>query len=117
MRPLNSREQTTQNSRVWRVLQEDNSVTQCASAGKPLPERIHDRTFFSYDKTFGESSTTREVYKQTSQGIVESVVRGLNGTIFLYGQTNSGKTFTMQGSGTCYVFEYFGTYFGCLPRK
>ena len=100
MRPLNSREQTTQNSRVWRVLQEDNSVTQCVSAGKPLPERIHDRTFFSYDKTFGESSTTREVYKQTSQGIVESVVRGLNGTIFLYGQTNSGKTFTMQGSGT-----------------
>ena len=63
MRPLNSREQTTQNSRVWRVLQEDNSVTQCASAGKPLPERIHDRTFFSYDKTFGESSTTQEVYK------------------------------------------------------
>ena len=38
MRPLNSREQTTQNSRVWRVLQKYNSVTQCTSAGKPLPD-------------------------------------------------------------------------------
>ena len=100
MRPLNSREQTTQNSRVWRVLQKYNSVTQCTSAGKPLPERIHNRTFFSYDKTFGESSTTRQVYEQTTRGIVDSVASGLNGTIFAYGQTSSGKTFTMQGSGT-----------------
>ncbi len=109
MRPLNSREQqsgsggqnsSTTNTRVWRVLSKYNSITQCTSAGKPLPERIHNRTFFSYDKTFGESSTTRQVYDDTSKGIVESVVRGLNGTIFAYGQTSSGKTFTMQGSGT-----------------
>ena len=106
MRPLNSREQlsgsttTNTNNRVWRVLSKYNSITQCTPAGKPLPERIHNRTFFSFDKTFGESSTTRQVYEDTSKGIVESVVRGLNGTIFAYGQTSSGKTFTMQGSGT-----------------
>lgn len=108
MRPLNSREQqsgsngaaTNNNNRVWRVLSKYNSITQCTPAGKPLPERIHNRTFFSFDKTFGESSTTRQVYEDTSKGIVESVVRGLNGTIFAYGQTSSGKTFTMQGSGT-----------------
>ena len=28
------------------------------------------------------------------------MANGLNGTIFAYGQTSSGKTFTMQGSGT-----------------
>jgi centromeric protein E len=28
------------------------------------------------------------------------VVNGLNGTIFAYGQTSSGKTYTMQGSGS-----------------
>jgi len=32
-------------------------------------------------------------------GLVDSVLIGLNGTIFAYGQTSSGKTFTMQGSG------------------
>ena len=29
--------------------------------------------------------------------IVESVLEGFNGTIFAYGQTSSGKTFTMTG--------------------
>ena len=31
---------------------------------------------------------------------MDSVANGLNGTIFAYGQTSSGKTFTMQGAGT-----------------
>ena len=99
MRPLNSRE-LSQNNRVWKVLQKYNPVTQCPSSGKPLAERIQNRNFFTYDKTFGESSTTRRVYEATSRGIVDSVANGLNGTIFAYGQTSSGKTFTMQGSGT-----------------
>jgi len=82
---------------VWRLLQH-NSITQCTSSGEPLP---HNRTtHFSFDKTFGERSTTREVYEQTSQGIVSSFVTGINGTIIAYGQTSSGKTFTMQGPGT-----------------
>ena len=98
MRPLNTRENKA--SRVWRVLQKYNSITQTTSEGKPLPERVTGRTFFTFDKTFGESSTTREVYNDIAQGIVESVVNGLNGTIFAYGQTSSGKTHTMQGSGT-----------------
>ena len=97
MRPLNSREN---DNRVWKVLQKHNAITQCTAAGKPLPERSQNRSFFSFDKTFGESSTTRQVYDQTSRGIVSSVANGLNGTIFAYGQTSSGKTYTMQGSGT-----------------
>lgn len=106
MRPLNSREQSSSggnnenDNRVWKVLQKYNSIAQCTSTGKPLSERIQNRTFFSFDKTFGEASTTRQVYEQTSKGIVTSVASGLNGTIFAYGQTSSGKTFTMQGSGT-----------------
>jgi centromeric protein E len=99
MRPLNLRKQTTMNNCVWRV-HKNNSITQCTSSGKPLPKSIKNHTFFTFDKTFGESSTTREVYEQTSRGIVDSVMSGLNGTIFAYGQSSSGKTFTMQGSGT-----------------
>jgi Kinesin-like protein len=98
MRPLNTKE--TKAARVWRVLQKYNSITQTTNEGKPLPERVTGRTFFTFDKTFGEKSTTREVYNDIAQGIVESVVNGLNGTIFAYGQTSSGKTHTMQGCGT-----------------
>ena len=58
------------------------------------------RTFFTFDKTFGEETDTRQVYDGVAKGIVDSVVHGLNGTIFAYGQTSSGKTYTMQGSGS-----------------
>ena len=30
--------------------------------------------------------------------IIQKVVNGYNGTIFLYGQTTSGKTYTMLGN-------------------
>jgi len=105
MRPLNNKETTTDSltsssaSRVWRVLKKHNSVTQTTNKGQPLSERVLNRTFFSFDKVFGEDSTTGQVYDDVAKGLVDSVVNGLNGTIFAYGQTSSGKTFTMQGSG------------------
>jgi centromeric protein E len=98
MRPLSTKENKA--SRVWRVIQKYNSITQTTPDGKALPERITSRTFFTFDKTFGEKSTTKEVYSDVAKGIIESVANGLNGTIFAYGQTSSGKTYTMQGSGT-----------------
>ena len=105
MRPLNNKETTSESmssstaSRVWRVLKKHNSVTQTTNKGKPLNERVLNRTFFTFDKTFGEDATTGQVYNDVAKGLVDSVVNGLNGTIFAYGQTSSGKTFTMQGSG------------------
>lgn len=98
MRPLNTKESSER--RIWKVLPQFKSVTQTTPAGKPLPERIMGRTFFTFDKTFGEETDTRQVYDGVAKGIVDSVVHGLNGTIFAYGQTSSGKTYTMQGSGS-----------------
>lgn len=98
MRPLNQNE--GYHNRVWKVLPKYSSVTQTTREGKPLPERISGRTFFTFDKTFGENSTTGEVYDSVAKDIVNSVVTGLNGTIFAYGQTSSGKTYTMQGAGS-----------------
>ena len=37
------------------------------------------------------------VYEYAAKPIIESVLEGFNGTIFAYGQTSSGKTYTMQG--------------------
>jgi len=98
MRPLNAKEANA--NRVWRVLPQYNSVAQTTNTGQPLPERVNGRTFFTFDKTFGEDADNVGVYENVAKGIVESVANGLNGTIFAYGQTSSGKTFTMQGSGS-----------------
>lgn len=52
---------------------------------------------FTFDSTFGADSLQENVYKNTAFSIVESVLEGYNGTVFAYGQTGTGKTFTMEG--------------------
>jgi centromeric protein E len=47
---------------------------------------------------FGCGSSTEEVYKTMAKPIIEDAMNGINGAIFAYGQTASGKTFTMQGT-------------------
>lgn len=47
--------------------------------------------------TYFHSSKQRDLYDETFRDLVQSVIEGFNGTIFAYGQTGTGKTFTMQG--------------------
>uniref|UniRef100_A0A673C1U9 Kinesin-like protein n=1 Tax=Sphaeramia orbicularis TaxID=375764 RepID=A0A673C1U9_9TELE len=52
---------------------------------------------FTFDTVFGPDSKQLDVYNLTARPIVDSVLEGYNGTIFAYGQTGTGKTFTMEG--------------------
>ncbi|MES1911213.1 MAG: hypothetical protein MHM6MM_003686 [Cercozoa sp. M6MM] len=52
---------------------------------------------FSFDHVFGPDSTQDGVFEHTALPIVEDVMSGYNATIFVYGQTGAGKTFTMEG--------------------
>ena len=52
---------------------------------------------FTYDYVFPPGSEQKIVYECTALPIVEGVMQGFNGTVFAYGQTSSGKTFTMAG--------------------
>lgn len=54
------------------------------------------RTFF-YNSVYGQNSTQRFIYDDTARPIVSAFLEGYNGTIFAYGQTGTGKTFTMEG--------------------
>ena len=37
------------------------------------------------------------MYEESCEEIVLSALNGINGTIFMYGQTGAGKTYTMLG--------------------
>jgi kinesin family protein 3/17 len=52
---------------------------------------------FTFDNVFDEETTQMEIYNTTARPIVDSVLEGYNGTIFAYGQTGTGKTFSMVG--------------------
>lgn len=94
MRPLTKNELNAQ--RHWGLSPDDNSIVELTADGQPLA----DRNVFAFDKTFGEDVSTKEVYDSMAKNIVGSALSGLNGIIFAYGQTSSGKTYTMQGTGT-----------------
>ncbi|GAB2295466.1 Kinesin-like protein KIN-7D, chloroplastic [Dionaea muscipula] len=52
---------------------------------------------YAYDRVFGPTTTTRHVYDIAAQHVVSGAMEGINGTIFAYGVTSSGKTHTMHG--------------------
>lgn len=79
----------------WKVLN-DTTVVQTTNTGEPLPKK-EGKTYFNFNKVMGESSSNQEVYEITAQDIVRDFVRGYSGSVFTYGQTGAGKTFTMQG--------------------
>ncbi|XP_010486612.1 PREDICTED: kinesin-like protein KIN-7O [Camelina sativa] len=58
----------------------------------------HSSPTFDFDRIFREDCKTVEVYEARTKAIVSAAVCGFNGTVFAYGQTNSGKTHTMRGS-------------------
>jgi len=49
------------------------------------------------DRVFGKKSDTNDVYDYSGKPLVQSVLQGFNGTVFCYGQTAAGKTYTMMG--------------------
>ncbi|KAK8553977.1 hypothetical protein V6N13_072899 [Hibiscus sabdariffa] len=57
----------------------------------------HFDRVFTFDKVFGPSAQQKDLYDQAVIPIVNEVLEGFNCTIFAYGQTGTGKTYTMEG--------------------
>ncbi|XP_072993463.1 kinesin-like protein KIN-8A isoform X1 [Typha latifolia] len=60
-------------------------------------KRVRGR-HFCFDASFPDSTTQREVYSTTTSDLVEGVLQGRNGSVFCYGATGAGKTYTMLGT-------------------
>lgn len=52
---------------------------------------------FTFDAIYDWNSKQSDLYDETFRSLVDAVLDGFNGTIFAYGQTGTGKTFTMEG--------------------
>lgn len=52
---------------------------------------------YTYSEVLGPNTTQFETYQKSCQDVVRKVLDGYNGTIFVYGNSGSGKTFSMLG--------------------
>ena len=88
VRPMNKHEKDQNSTLCVEVDSANNTVS--VSNKKSIKT-------FPFDYVYGMDSTQREVYDQVAFPIVDSIFQGYNGTVFAYGQTGCGKTFTMMG--------------------
>ncbi|TNN17237.1 Kinesin-like protein [Schistosoma japonicum] len=91
-RPLDKKELMMSCKSVITVSEPDGCVTlkRTDSADDPPKQ-------FTFDIVFGCNSKQTDIYNRVARPIIEKVLGGYNGTIFAYGQTGTGKTFTMEG--------------------
>eukprot|EP01064_Diplonema_japonicum_P035066 TRINITY_DN747_c4_g2_i1.p1 TRINITY_DN747_c4_g2~~TRINITY_DN747_c4_g2_i1.p1 ORF type:complete len:875 (+),score=196.84 TRINITY_DN747_c4_g2_i1:55-2625(+) len=68
--------------------------------GNTLLERGNPDVKFSFNHVYTREHSTLDIYNGCVAGpIVQSCMAGFNATVFAYGQTSSGKSFTMLGEG------------------
>ncbi|XP_061471695.1 kinesin-like protein KIF19 isoform X2 [Rhineura floridana] len=53
---------------------------------------------YMFDVAFDFAATQEMVYRATTKGLIEGVISGYNATVFAYGPTGCGKTYTMLGT-------------------
>ncbi|KAM6265966.1 kinesin-like protein KIF11 [Porphyrio hochstetteri] len=79
------------------------AVVDCDQARKEVSVRtggVTDKTSrktYTFDMVFGAQAKQIDVYRSVVCPILDEVIMGYNCTVFAYGQTGTGKTFTMEG--------------------
>ncbi|KAL3290127.1 hypothetical protein HHI36_023492 [Cryptolaemus montrouzieri] len=74
-----------------------SAVTNCTP--REINVKGHSKGY-SFDQIFDEKTTQLKVYKTVVGNMIQDVVKGYNCTVFAYGQTGTGKTFTILGGDT-----------------
>ncbi|KAG9160706.1 hypothetical protein Leryth_017501 [Lithospermum erythrorhizon] len=58
-----------------------------------------DSDTYEFDELLTEFASQKRVYEVVAKPVVESVLEGYNGTVMAYGQTGTGKTYTLGRLG------------------
>uniref|UniRef100_A0ACD5WC02 Uncharacterized protein n=1 Tax=Avena sativa TaxID=4498 RepID=A0ACD5WC02_AVESA len=101
VRPLSKKELAVKDQIAWECADSQTIIY------KPPPQDRAAPTSYTFDKVFGPSCQTDLVYEDGAKDVAMSALTGINATIFAYGQTSSGKTYTMRGVTECAVSDIY----------
>ncbi|XP_077221513.1 kinesin-like protein NACK1 isoform X2 [Tasmannia lanceolata] len=102
VRPLSKREQALKDQVAWECVDDQTILFKTSSQ-----ERSSLPVSYTFDKVFGPACLTEMVYEEGAKDVALSALTGINATIFAYGQTSSGKTYTMRGITECSVNDIY----------
>ncbi|CAN6252536.1 unnamed protein product [Urochloa humidicola] len=92
LRPLSEKEIARGEPAEWECINDTTVMFRST-----FPDRPTAPTAYTFDRVFHSDCSTKEVYEEGVREVALSVVSGMNSSIFAYGQTSSGKTYTMTG--------------------
>ncbi|BAT11636.1 kinesin-like protein KIN-7K, chloroplastic [Oryza sativa Japonica Group] len=84
-----------------REIQRGDEISWYADGERLVRCEYNPATAYGYDRVFGPKTTTEAVYDVAARPVVKGAMEGINGTVFAYGVTSSGKTHTMHGDQNC----------------
>lgn len=64
---------------------------------RDLGKRSFRNQQFIFDRVFGFDAQNREIFNSTTKSLINSLMDGYNCSVFAYGATGAGKTYTMLG--------------------
>ncbi|OVA06172.1 Kinesin [Macleaya cordata] len=80
-----------------REFQRGDEIAWYPDGDKIVRNEYNPAMAYAFDKVFGPTTTSQEVYEIAARPVIKSAMDGVNGTVFAYGVTSSGKTHTMHG--------------------
>ncbi|KAH0718415.1 kinesin-like protein NACK1 [Solanum tuberosum] len=95
LRPLNDKEILRNDVSDWECINDTTIIYK--NVNLSLSERSMYPSAYTFDRVFRTNCSTRQVYEETAKDVALSVLSGFNSSVFAYGQTSSGKTYTMTG--------------------
>ncbi|KAL2490668.1 Kinesin motor family protein [Abeliophyllum distichum] len=84
-----------------REYQRGDEIAWHADGDKIVRNDYNPMAAYAFDRVFGPDTITEEVYEVAARPVVKGAMEGINGTVFAYGVTSSGKTHTMHGDQNC----------------
>ncbi|KAL1208191.1 Kinesin-like protein KIN-7E [Cardamine amara subsp. amara] len=102
LRPLNEKEILANEAADWECINDTTVLYR-----NTLREGSTFPSAYSFDRVYRGECPTRQVYEDGPKEVALSVVKGINSSIFAYGQTSSGKTYTMSGITEFAVADIF----------
>jgi kinesin family protein 18/19 len=74
---------------------------------RDITKRVKKKLTMDFDSVFNEDSVNDDVFEKCMKPLVHSVMDGFNCSVFVYGATGAGKTYTMLGNnelpGACLI--------------
>ncbi|CAD8179404.1 unnamed protein product [Paramecium pentaurelia] len=101
VRPLNQKERSVSEFETIRILDGKMIVLMDPESEREdelLRKNRLKETNFAFDFVFDQWAPQQKIYENTTEFLLEGVLEGFNTTVFCYGATGSGKTFTMIGT-------------------